>query len=37
MEESTNKKICGYKVLIKDDDESLVASFSGLGYRKDKK
>jgi acyl-CoA thioesterase len=36
MEESTNKKICGYKVLIKDEDGSLVASFSGLGYRKDK-
>jgi acyl-CoA thioesterase len=36
MEENTNKKICGYKVLIKDEDGSIVASFSGLGYRKDK-
>lgn len=37
MEESTNKKMCGYKVFIKDEDGSLVASFSGWGYRKDKK
>ena len=34
MEENTNKKICGYKVLVKDEDGSLVASFSGLGYKK---
>ena len=33
-EESKNKKICGYKVEIKDEDGSLIASFSGLGYRK---
>ena len=37
VEENTNRKICGYKVLVKDEDGSLVASFSGLGYRKDKK
>jgi acyl-CoA thioesterase len=37
MEENSNKKICGYKVLVKDEDGSLVASFSGLGYRKYKK
>ena len=37
MEENTNKKICGYKVRIKDEDGSLVASFTGLGYRKYKK
>ena len=35
-EESTNKKICGYKVLVKDEDGSLVASFTGLGYKKRK-
>jgi len=34
MEERSNKKICGYKVLVKDEDGSLVASFAGLGYRK---
>jgi len=34
MEEHSNKKICGYKVLVKDEDGSLVASFAGLGYRK---
>ncbi|NTV98582.1 MAG: PaaI family thioesterase [Chlorobiaceae bacterium] len=33
-EESKSKKICGYKVEIKDEDGTLVASFSGLGYRK---
>ena len=33
-EESKNKKICGYKVEIKDEDGTLIASFSGLGYRK---
>ena len=37
MEENSNKKICGYKVLVKDEDGSLVASFSGLGYKKYKK
>ena len=37
IEENTNKKICGYKVRIKDEDGSLVASFSGVGYRKDTK
>jgi len=37
MEENSNKKICGYKVLVKDEDGSLVASFSGLGYRKYKR
>lgn len=33
-EESKNRKLCGYKVEIKDEDETLIASFSGLGYRK---
>ena len=33
-EESKNKKICGYKVEINDEDGALIASFSGLGYRK---
>jgi acyl-CoA thioesterase len=33
-EEHKNRKICGYKVEIKDEDGSLIASFSGLGYRK---
>ncbi len=33
-EESKNRKICGYKVEIKDEDGTLIASFSGLGYRK---
>ena len=33
-EESKNKKICGYKVEIKDEDGTLIASFSGLGYMK---
>ncbi|ACD91272.1 thioesterase superfamily protein [Chlorobium limicola DSM 245] len=33
-EESKQKKICGYKVAIKDEDGTLIASFSGLGYRK---
>ena len=33
-EESKNKKISGYKVEIKDEDGTLIASFSGLGYRK---
>ncbi|MBV5328963.1 MAG: PaaI family thioesterase [Chlorobium sp.] len=33
-EESKQKKICGYKVEIKDEDGTLIASFSGLGYRK---
>ncbi|NTW52556.1 MAG: PaaI family thioesterase [Chlorobiaceae bacterium] len=33
-EEHKNRKICGYKVEIKDEDGTLVASFSGLGYRK---
>ncbi len=37
MEENSNTKICGYKVLVKDEDGSLVASFSGLGYKKYKK
>ena len=37
MEENANKKICGYKVLVKDEDGALVASFSGLGYKKYKK
>ena len=37
MEENTNKKICGYKVLVKDEGGALVASFSGLGYKKYKK
>ena len=37
MEENSNNKICGYKVLVKDEDGSLVASFSGLGYKKYKK
>ncbi|NTV25708.1 MAG: PaaI family thioesterase [Chlorobiaceae bacterium] len=32
--ESTGKKICGYKVAIQDEDGSLVATFSGLGYIK---
>lgn len=33
-EEHKNRKICGYKVEIKDEDGTLIASFSGLGYRK---
>ena len=33
-EESKSKKISGYKVEIKDEDGTLIASFSGLGYRK---
>ncbi|MEI7708169.1 MAG: PaaI family thioesterase [Chlorobium sp.] len=33
-EESKNKKISGYHVDIKDEDGTLIASFSGLGYRK---
>ena len=33
-EEHKNRKICGYKVDIKDEDGTLIASFSGLGYRK---
>jgi acyl-CoA thioesterase len=33
-EESASKKICGYKVEIRDEDGMLIASFSGLGYRK---
>ncbi len=33
-EEHKNRKICGYKIDIKDEDGTLVASFSGLGYRK---
>ena len=33
-EESKSKKISGYKVAIKDEDGTLIASFSGLGYRK---
>jgi acyl-CoA thioesterase len=33
-EEHKNRKICGYKIEIKDEDGTLVASFSGLGYRK---
>lgn len=37
MEENSNNRICGYKVLVKDEDGSLVASFSGLGYKKYKK
>jgi acyl-CoA thioesterase len=32
--ESQGKKICGYRVEVKDEDGALVASFSGLGYRK---
>lgn len=37
LEEDSNHKICGYKVRVKDEDGSLVASFSGLGYKKYKK
>ncbi|NTW84255.1 MAG: PaaI family thioesterase [Chlorobiaceae bacterium] len=33
-EESKNRKLCGHKVEIKDEDGTLIASFSGLGYRK---
>jgi acyl-CoA thioesterase len=33
-EEHKNRKICGHKVEIRDEDGTLVASFSGLGYRK---
>ncbi|MEI7789425.1 MAG: PaaI family thioesterase [Chlorobiaceae bacterium] len=33
-EVSKNKKICGHQVEIKDEDGTLIASFSGLGYRK---
>lgn len=33
-EEHKNRKVCGHKVQIKDEDGTLVASFSGLGYRK---
>ncbi len=33
-EESAGKKLCGYKVVVTDEDGELVASFSGLGYRK---
>ena len=33
-EESKSKKISGYKVEIKDEDGTLIASFSGLGYMK---
>ncbi|HWR02183.1 MAG TPA: PaaI family thioesterase [Chlorobaculum sp.] len=33
-EEHKNRKICGFKVDINDEDGTLVASFSGLGYRK---
>lgn len=30
----TQNKICGYQVSIFDEDESLIATFNGLGYRK---
>ncbi len=33
-EESGSRKVCGYRVEVKDEDGTLVASFSGLGYRK---
>ena len=33
-EQNTHKKICGYEVKVKDDDETLIALFTGLGYRK---
>jgi acyl-CoA thioesterase len=32
--ESVRNRICGYKVLVTDEEGSLVASFSGMGYRK---
>jgi acyl-CoA thioesterase len=31
---SDGKKICGYQVDVLDEDGSLIASFSGLGYRR---
>ncbi len=33
-EDSKNRKLCGHKVEITDEDGTLIASFSGLGYRK---
>jgi len=33
-EENTQNRLCGYKVLVTDEDGSLIASMSGLGYRK---
>lgn len=30
----TQNKICGYQVSVFDEDESLIATFNGLGYRK---